>query len=205
MSLGTDTLPPGALADDLPCPLSAEMFFRMIDAGLIAPERRVYLWDGRLLEKMAKSVAHATTHVRILEILRPRLPDGWLLWPENPLQLDPGHAPLPDVSVIRGPLERYDLKRRHPGPADTGLVVEISVRSLADDLNARAEKFARALVPNYWVVDANGRRIVEHRGPEVHDGVGRYRHVLPHEPGDSIPLALDGREVARILVAEIFP
>ena len=45
--------------------VTSEMFFQMIDAGVFSPERRVFLWAGRLYEKMAKTPAHATTSVRI--------------------------------------------------------------------------------------------------------------------------------------------
>ena len=79
--------------------VTSEMFFQMIEAGVFPPERRVFLWAGRLYEKMAKTPAHATTSVRIHRGLGRRLPADWLIWPENPIELDAQHAPLPDVTI----------------------------------------------------------------------------------------------------------
>jgi Uma2 family endonuclease len=183
--------------------VTSEMFFQMIDAGVFAPERRVFLWGGRLYEKTAKTAAHATTSVRIADTLRPRLPSDWLIWPENPIALDVRHAPLPDVTVVRGPLERYHQEDRHPQIGEVGLMVEIAVTSLSRDLTLRAEKFARALVPAYWVADVQGHCIIEHTGPQIVDGVGSYARVQPRHRGDEIGLALDGREVAVIPVSEL--
>ena len=123
--------------------VTSEMFFQMIDAGVFSPERRVFLWAGRLYEKMAKTPAHATTFVRIADTLRPYLPADWLIWPENPIALDARHAPLPDVTFVRGPLERYHQEDRHPQISEVSLMVEIAVTSLPRDLTLRAEKFAR--------------------------------------------------------------
>ncbi len=96
-----------------------------------------------------------------------RLPEGWLVWPENPILLDEKHAPLPDIPVVRGDGRSYVDAGRHPAAADVGLIVEVARTSLPRDLGPRAEAFARAMVAAYWVADVNGRRIIEHRDPRV--------------------------------------
>ncbi len=188
-----------------PYPLSSDDFFRMVELGLIPADRRVFLRDGRLYEKMAKTVAHAATAVAIQEALRRRLPPGWLLWPENPIRLDDRNAPLPDIPVVRGPLDRYLRADRHPEAGDVGLLVEIAVTSPREDLGASLEQYARALVPAYWVADVRGRRILAHRLPRVEGGRGLYDSVEPYAPGQAVPLALDGREIAAIPVEELLP
>jgi hypothetical protein len=104
---------------------------------------------------------------------------------------------------VRGPVELYEDENRHPQASDVGLIVEIAVSSLKVDLTVRAELFARALVPNYWVVDVRGRRVFEHSAPQVVDGVGGYSQVHERKPGDELRLVLDGQEVAAIPVAEL--
>jgi hypothetical protein len=196
---------PGLADNEMPVDLTSDLFFEMIEAGLFTPDRRVFLWGGRLCEKMAKTTAHAITSVMIYNTLSRRLPADWLLWPENPVALDARHAPLPDVTVVRGPVELYARERRHPRADDVGLIVEIAVSSLAKDLGERAEKFARALVSNYWVADVRNHRIIAHTGPEIIAGVGCYSRVSEHGLAEDIPLVLDGREVARLPVAELLP
>ncbi len=52
------TTSPSTSKDDAPFDLTVEVFSRMIDAGMIPEDRRVYLHDGRLYEKMGKSKPH---------------------------------------------------------------------------------------------------------------------------------------------------
>jgi Uma2 family endonuclease len=205
--MATATIPPPTEAarelDVQPFDVTSEMFFQMIEAGVFPPERRVFLWGGRLYERMAKTPAHATTFVRVQDRLRIALPADWLIWPENPIAIDRLDAPLPDVTVVRGPLARYEDANRHPQVDEVGLIVEIAVSSLTRDLTLRAKKFAQALVPNYWVADVLGRRIIEHSALQVVDGVGRYSQVQERKRGDVIRLVLDGQEIAAIPVAEL--
>lgn len=188
-----------------PVDLTADQFFGMIESSLFAPESRVFLWDGRVYEKMAKTPAHAITSYIFHKELQARLPDDWLIWPENPIRLDPRHAPMPDIAVIRGPLELYLQEYRHPEAGDVGLLVEIAVSSLPKDLGNRAEKFARAMVPAYWVADVFHRRVVEHRDPRVVEGVGAYGIVRTYGPDEELPLIFRGQEVARIPVRDLLP
>jgi hypothetical protein len=202
MATGTSTITTDEAPDVHVLDVSSAMFFQMIEAGVFPPERRVFLWGGRLCEKMAKTAAHALTAYAIQEALRPVVAPDWLIWPENPIALDERDAPLPDVTVIRGPIAIYEREKRHPNAGDVGLIVEVAVSSLPKDLTMRAEKFARALVPNYWVADVVGRRIVAHDRPQIIDGVGSYAHIQICNPGDEIRLVI-GRVAAAIPVAEM--
>lgn len=205
MSLATTPAipPPSPGGDDEPAAINGALFFRMIAAGLFTG-RRVYLWNGRLLERMAKTVSHATTAVRVQQTLAAVLPAAYLLWPENPIQVGDQDAPLPDNVVVRGPLERFDDEGRHPRPDDVALVVEIAVSSLPKDLGERAAKYAAALIPHYWVFDVAAGRVVVHEFPERRDGVGAYLRVRPLDVGDVVGLVLDGQEAAQIPVASFF-
>jgi Uma2 family endonuclease len=153
---------------------------------------------------MAKTKAHGYVGAALTRAVDRRLPNGWCLWPESTIVLDASSAPLPDFAVIRGasPLE-YGDPDRYPGATDVGLVIEVAVTSLRDDLTTALEQYARALVPAYWVIDVPGRRILVHTEPRVVDGRGEYARVETHRPGQHVPLVLDGQEVARIPLDEV--
>lgn len=189
---------------DVPFDLTIDVLSRMIEAGLIPRDRRVYLHGGRLYEKMAKSRAHEAVGAAITMSLVPRLPDGWSLWSQSTIALDETNAPLPDFAIVRAAdlLGRGDAGR-YPGPGEVGLVIEVAVTSLRDDLGATLEQYARALIPAYWVVDVRGRRILVHTEPRVVDGRGEYARVETFRPGQSLPLVLEGREVARVPFGEV--
>ncbi len=204
MATATEAAPSQAPPAHMPYDLTIDLFSRMVETGLIPRDRRVYLQDGRLYEKMAKTKAHGYVGAAVTRAVDRRLPDGWSLWPESTIVLDPTNAPLPDFAVIRGsnPLD-FASADRYPGPGDVGLLIEIAVTSLRDDLTTAPEQYARALIPVYWVVDVPGRRILIHTDPRVVDGRGEYARIETYRPGQSLPLVLDGREVARIPFDEL--
>jgi len=132
------------------------------------------------------------------------LPDGWCLWPESTVVLDPTNAPLPDFAVVRsGNLLGRATPERYPEAGDIGLLIEVAVTSLRDDLATALELYARAGIPAYWVVDVPGHRILVHTEPRVVDGKGEYARVETYRPGQSLPLVLDGQEVALIPFDEL--
>jgi Uma2 family endonuclease len=181
--------------------LTSDEFLAMVEAGIFEDDRRVFLWAGRVYEKMAKTQSHAIASVLINKALVKRLPEEWEVSPENPVRLDGTHVPLPDYAVVRGPFQQYS--DHPPRPEDVGLIIEIAVSILSRDVRERAEQFARAGVPAYWVIDVNGRQILEHRDPQTVDGGRRYATIRCAAPGEEIELILDGVSVARVPVAEL--
>jgi Uma2 family endonuclease len=204
MSTATMVAPSQAPAADVPYDLTIDTLSRMVELGLIPRDRRVFLSNGRLYEKMAKTKAHGSIGAAVTRAVDRRLPDGWSLWPESTIVLNPTNAPLPDFAVVRsGDLLGRCAPERYPGPADVGLLIEVAVTSLHDDLTTGLEQYARALIPVYWVVDVLGRRILVHTEPRVVDDRGEYARVETYRPGQSLPLVLDGQEVARIPFDEL--
>jgi Uma2 family endonuclease len=204
MSTAIQAPAPQAPTTDAPYDLTVDLFARMVETGLIPRDRRVYLQDGRLYEKLAKTRAHGYVGAAINRAILRRLPDGWSLWPESTIVLDPTNAPLPDFAVVRGanPLD-FGAPERYPGPGDIGLLIEIAVTSVRAELTTALEQYARAGIPAYWVVDVPGRRVLVHTEPRVVDGRGEYARVETYRPGQALSLVLDGQEVARIPFDEL--
>lgn len=204
MSTTTASALPTTPPSDAPFDLTIDLFARMVDSGLLPSDRLVYLRDGRLFEKMAKTRAHGYVGAAVNRAVDRRLPEGWCLWPESTIVLDSSNAPLPDFAVIRGanPLD-YSDPERYPSASEVGIVIEVAVTSLHDDLTTALEQYARAEIPVYWVIDVSGRRILIHSEPRVIEGRGEYSRVEAFRIGQEIPLVIDGLEVARIPFDEI--
>jgi Uma2 family endonuclease len=65
--------------------------------------------------------------------------------------------PEPDLAVIAlGAPRPYH-------PATASLIIEVAVSSLRRDLGAKTDLYARAGVPEYWVLDLDHRRLVVQR------------------------------------------
>lgn len=191
--------------EEVPFPITSDMFTQMVEQGLIPHDRRVFLWGGRLYEKMAKSKAHAAVQSAFIGAFSRRLPPGLFLGAENPVRLDLTHLPLPDVVVARGaPVDFFDT--RHPDARDVELVVEVAVSSLPDDLGARLSRYALTLpLAAYVVDDVSHRQILIHTNPRVtsDSSGGEYAEYTVVGPGATMRLRLGGVDVEPIPYEEV--
>lgn len=183
----------------VPFDMTVELFDRIVEAGLLPQDRPIFLWDGRLCEKMAKTISLGWVGATLNRAIMQSLPSGWTLWPESTIRLNDRTAPLPDFSIIRceDPAE-FANPPRYPGPKDVGIVIEIAVTSLKADLSDALEAYARAGIPVYWIVDVAGRRVLVHSEPTTIENRGQYGKVEIVGPGGQVPVVLDGVRVAEI-------
>jgi Uma2 family endonuclease len=144
--------------------LPVEAYYRLRDLGFL--EGRFEVLDGEVIRKMGQNPPHRICIILLSEwlggLFRARhvqskspialpVPDGIFSEPE------------PDVAVTREPTTAYP--DRHPGPADLLLVVEVADTTLRTDLLLKARLYARAGIPEYWVVDLNARQLHVLRDP----------------------------------------
>ena len=61
---------------------------------------------------------------------------------------------------------------RHPGPGDLALLVEVAESSLPRDRGVKLGAYARAEVPDYWIVNLERRLVERYTRPEA--AAGRY-------------------------------
>jgi Uma2 family endonuclease len=102
-----------------------------------------------------------------------------------PVRLSDISEPEPDFALVKPRADFY--KKKHPGPADTFLIVEVSESSLRYDVQVKAPLYARHGVPEYWIIDLKGRQVTFFRSPES----GQYADVSSTDaPGVVSPAAL---------------
>ena len=167
--------------------LSLDDVERMFEVGILSPETRVELLDGVLVDMSPASPEHSA----IVSWLNRHFAtsDGpWEVRVRDTLLIDAGFV-LPDVMVI-DPVPRDRL------PASALLVIEVSVTTLRYD-TAKAERYARNDVGEYWIVDAAARTLIVHRAARG----GRYTRVTRHGDGESAQPPVGGLSVN---VSELF-
>ncbi len=139
-------------------PITVEQYRRMGEAGII--DTGTELIAGVIFRKMIKSPLHTLTVKRLVETLLPQLEPHIELRKEEPLTLDTSE-PEPDVAlVLKG---SYDPISCHPSTAL--LVIEVAISSEAMD-RAKADVYAAANVPEYWLVLPNLKRIERFINPQ---------------------------------------
>ncbi len=178
--------------------LTRDQYYRLYENGLF-DDVRVELIDGYLIDKGRQSPAHAMSVSLTHEQLRAEFSDGWWCRNQAPLHLTEYSVPDADAAVVPGNARDY---ADHPTTAE--LVVEVSDTSLQLDLSTKAELYAQALIPEYWVVDLIHRQLIVHRQPKrPRSGPARYEEVTVYETDAVVkPLA---KPRASVKVADLLP
>lgn len=142
---------------------SRERYELAVEAGVF-DDARVELLDGEIIEMSPQSDRHAG-RVRWLRRRVDRLldPDEWLVGSQEPVVLSDESEPEPDLWVARVADPEHD---RHPRAAELTLVVEVSWDSYRKDRFLKRGLYARAGIPEYWIVDLRGGRVRVHRQPD---------------------------------------
>jgi Uma2 family endonuclease len=181
---------------------SVARYQRMIETGVLTPEDKVELLENYVVLKMPRNPPHDSTLQRMLRpMLRP-LPAGWDLRVQLSIALTDSQ-PEPDFAVVRGTAADYE--NRHPGAADTGLVIEVANSSLLRDQRDKTRIYARGGIPVYWIVNLVDRRVEVYSQPSGPTAVPAYGSFQVYQPGDNLPLLLNGNTVGNIPVADLLP
>ena len=107
------------------------------------------------------------------------------------------------MTVVKG--TDRDYLKRHPGPVETPLVIEVADTSLAEDRTDCARMYARDRIPIYWIVNLNDEQVEAYSAPTGPCDQPGYRQRQDYHRDEEIPLVLDGVEVGRIKVRELLP
>src|SRR5262249_25190147 len=121
---------------------------RLIDLGVFQPGERLELLDGWLVVREPQSTGHSAAIRRIRAVRRRALRDACQIAPQLPLARDEFSEPDPDVSVVLESPDRY----LHAPPSQPLLIVEVAQSSYRIDHEYKASLYARAAVPEYWIV-----------------------------------------------------
>ncbi|MGH8228257.1 MAG: Uma2 family endonuclease [Steroidobacteraceae bacterium] len=177
--------------------VSAHEFLEMGNAGVFAPEARLELIGGEIIEMAPLGSPHATVLSELTSRLIRAAADRVIARSQCPLVLGEGSVPQPDLALLKPSPDRYF--GHHPRASDALLVVEVSDTTLRFDLDSKVPLYALAGVPEAWIIDIERRAIRVFREPDA----GGYRTSFTATGSDSVqPVAL---ERAAISANALFP
>jgi Uma2 family endonuclease len=167
--------------------LDASTYGRMVESGAL-DDAPVELLEGLLVDVSP----HGPKHAAIIEELTARFARAsGRLRVQLPLEVSSDSVPEPDLAVV-------EPRSSGGHPRDALVVVEVTDSSQAVDRQVKAQLYARAGVPTYWLVDVPGR-VVEVRTEPRPKGYGRCD---TYGIGTCVPSPAAG--VAGLDVAELF-
>lgn len=153
-----------------PGPYTVEQYFRLAEEGVLGPDDRVELLEGVIVPMSPANPPHANEVAALTKLFVMALGDRALVRVQTTFVAGPMSAPEPDISVVPGTLGDY--WKAHPRAAL--LVVEVADSSLATDRLTKAALYARAGIPEYWIVNLRHGRVEVYRQP---DATGLYRDI----------------------------
>ena len=174
---------------------------RLVELGVFEGER-LELLDGLLAVREPQGSRHSASIRAVLDALRAALGHAWQIDSQLPIALDEDSEPEPDVAVVPRDAERY--RRGHPErPA---LIVEVAESSYRIDHSYKASLYARAGVPEYWIIDVVRETVEVHRTPEASSEAihgWRYARINRLRPPAMITPMIAPQ--AAIAVADLLP
>ncbi len=150
---------------------TVEEYHRMVEAGVLDEGSKVELIEGEVYPMAAMGSQHAACIDRLNKLLSPRVGDAFIVRVQCPVELHDTSEPEPDISLLKFREDFY--ASGHPKPEDTLLAVEVSDTTLAHDTNVKLPAYARAGIPEVWIVDLNTNTVHIHTNPAT----GEYRNT----------------------------
>lgn len=174
---------------------TVEEYHRMAEAGILGEDDRVELLEGEIVEMAPIGSGHAACVDRLTHLLVRQFAEKAIIRVQNPVRLGERSEPQPDLALLRPRPDFY--AKAHPGPEDILLLVEVAETSVGVDREVKLPLFARAGVPEVWLVDLPGERIEVYRKPTP-QGYQEVRQVRRGEcvASQAFPdIALAGGEI----------
>jgi Uma2 family endonuclease len=168
---------------------------RMGQSGIFSEDERVELVCGEIIEMRPIGERHAASVGCLTQLITLRLRRNAIVWVQNPIQLDDHTQPQPDITILKPRDDFY--RHRRPGPEDILLIIEVSDTTLEYDMKVKVPLYARAGIPETWLVNLRGGRIKAYADPAA----GAYQTIASYARGDE----LRSRSLAalRVSVAEV--
>jgi Uma2 family endonuclease len=156
---------------------TVDEYYCMAKAGVLREDERVELLDGEILEMSPIGSRHAACVRGLTERFVLQLAGRAIVSTQNPVRLSSGSEPEPDLALLRPRADGY--AKSHPGPEDVLLIIEVSDTTLHYDRDTKLPFYAAAGIPEVWLWDLNGARVLVYREPRD----GQYRRTSVIERG----------------------
>ena len=148
----------------LPVKLRVADYLLLDESGAFDAYRKTELIEGDVYFMNAQHRPHARIKSRLHVLLAAALTGsdmGMEAVVEGSIEIPPNNAPEPDI-VLTSEADGEGLIPL----VSVRLIVEVSDTTLLFDLNEKARVYANAGIPEYWVVDVNGRVIQQLWSPD---------------------------------------
>jgi Uma2 family endonuclease len=139
--------------------ITVQMLEAMVNCGTIEDPARVELIGGELAVGTFVSRNEGRLKARLLSQLANKISQEFEVLARVSVRLNALNEPIPDICVARAGVTTDVLY-----PKDCVLVIEVSDATARKDRLIKAQLYAKAGIPEYWIVDLNTSETVVYRG-----------------------------------------
>lgn len=143
--------------------LTVADYYRMGEAGVFAPDARVELIEGEVIDMAPIGSKHGSAVKRLVALLTTAFGPRAIVSVQDPLRLSDLSEPEPDLMLLKPRADFYAAA--HPTGADVLLLIEVADTSARYDREIKLPLYARHGVPEVWIVDLDARLVRFYRAP----------------------------------------
>jgi Uma2 family endonuclease len=155
-------------------------YHRMVEVGLLSEDSRVELIEGEIIKMSSIGSTHGGAVKRSSAFLNRALGDAVIVSVQDPIRLDDFSEPQPDLALLKPRKDFYS--NAHPTPEDVLVVIEVAESSVNYDRNLKVPLYARAGIPEVWLMVLQKDVIEVHSQPKN----GKYQKVQRLKRGKTL-------------------
>jgi len=154
-------------------------YYWLVEIGVLEPKARVELIEGIVVNKMSKVSIHAAFISFLTAYFYNLVGSHLQIRSQQPTHVSMYNEPEPDIALVDARADFY--RSGHPTPADAHVLIEISDTSLCFDRTEKVNLYARAGIPEVWIIDV--KRLIIYQYEQPADGI--YGAVHTRRKADS--------------------
>jgi Uma2 family endonuclease len=126
-------------------------FYQMLEAGILTPDDRVELIEGRVINLDRNECRHAACRARLSGLLYNMLDNKVIVSTQHPVRLNDLSEPIPDLALLKDRADFYAAG--HPEPTDVLIIIEVADTSLQKDREIKIPLYASSGISEAWLIN----------------------------------------------------
>jgi len=174
-------------------------YYKMVETGILSADDKVELLNGEIIKMSPIKSPHSSIVEYLRDIIPVLLPETAQCRGQNPIIINDKSEPEPDLVIVKKRKDRY--KKKHPSVKDIFLLIEVSDSTLEKDRSVKKEIYAKANIPEYWIINIPNQQVEVFSKPE--DGIYLETKIL--KKGKlNFELFEETQKIKGILIEDLF-
>lgn len=158
---------------------SVDEFHLMAEAGIFQEDDRLELLEGDIIAMSPVGVRHMACVKRLNDLFARQLQGKATISVQDPVRLNDESELIPDIALLAYRDDYYAQKT--PSADDVVLLIEVSDTTLTFDRKVKRPLYAKANIPEYWIINLIDNELEVYR--QLEDGDYQERLLVRGDEG----------------------